>query len=70
MPRIAPNPDPLISIVAAAERTGYGRRTIERLVASGDLPAVRIRGRQRGIRVRTSDVDALLEPVPAPGRPS
>jgi excisionase family DNA binding protein len=70
MSRPAPNPDPYISIPAAAERIGYGRRTIERLIASGELPAERIRGRRRGIRVRTSDVDALLEPVPAPGRPS
>ena len=37
-------------------------RTIRRYISSGDLPAYRIGPRQ--IRVRASDVDALLVPIP------
>ena len=55
----------LLTIETAAEMLAVHPRTIRRYVASGDLPAYRIGPRQ--IRVRTSDVDALLVPIPTAG---
>ena len=52
----------LLTIETAAEMLAVHPRTIRRYVASGDLPAYRIGPRQ--IRVRASDVDALLVPIP------
>lgn len=51
----------LMSIREAAAYIGTSTRTITRLVVSGDLKAYRFG--QRLIRLRRSDLDALLVPV-------
>ena len=55
----------LLTIETAADMLAVHPRTIRRYISSGDLPAYRIGPRQ--IRVRTSDVDALLVPIPTAG---
>ena len=55
----------LLTIETAAEMLAVHPRTIRRYIAAGDLPAYRIGARH--IRVRTSDVDALLTPIPTAG---
>ena len=52
----------LLTIESAAEMLAVHPRTIRRYIAAGDLPAYRIGARQ--IRVRASDIDALLVPIP------
>ena len=56
----------LLTIEGAAEMLAVHPRTIRRYIAAGDLPAYRIGARH--IRVRTSDVDALLVPIPTAGK--
>lgn len=53
----------LISLEDAADRLAVDTRTVRRFVASGQLGAFRVGSRL--IRVRASDVDALLVPIPA-----
>lgn len=53
--------DRLMSIREAAEYVGASTKTIMRLVVSGDLRAYRFG--QRLIRLKRSDLDALLVPV-------
>lgn len=55
----------LLTIETAADMLAVHPRTIRRYIAAGDLPAYRIGTRH--IRVRTSDVDALLTPIPTAG---
>ena len=55
----------LLTIETAADMLAVHPRTIRRYISSGDLPAYRIGARQ--IRVRASDVDALLVPIPTAG---
>ena len=55
----------LLTIEGAADMLAVHPRTIRRYISSGDLPAYRIGTRH--IRVRTSDVDALLTPIPTAG---
>ena len=55
----------LLTIETAADMLAVHPRTIRRYIAAGDLPAYRIGPRQ--IRVRMSDVDALLTPIPTAG---
>ena len=54
-------PERLMSIREAAAYIGTSTRTITRLVVAGDLKAYRFG--QRLIRLRRSDLDALLVPV-------
>lgn len=56
---------PHVSIERAAEILGVVPRTVRRLIAAGELPAYRIG--KRIIRIRESDVAALLRPIPAAG---
>ena len=42
-------PDPLLDLAGAAERLNVSERTVESLVASGEIPVVRI-GTGRGVR--------------------
>lgn len=51
------------SIQRAAEFVGCNPKTIRRKISDGSLPAVRLGPRM--IRVRLSDVKALMRPVPA-----
>jgi len=55
---------PLITIEEAAELFRYSPKTVRRMIARGDLPAVRIKG-QRAIRIRAVDALALLRPIPS-----
>ena len=55
----------LLTIEGAADMLAVHPRTIRRYIAAGDLPAYRLGPRQ--IRVRMSDVDALLTPIPTAG---
>ena len=60
-----------VSIAGAAKRLGVGKSTIRCMIQDGRLPHTRLIGRvgERGtIRIKLSDVDALLapsEPVPS-----
>lgn len=47
----------------AAACLGCSTRTVRRYIADGHLPAYRIRG-GRGIRIKRTDVNAMLVPVP------
>lgn len=49
---------PLFTVDIAAAQLAVSRRTIYRLVASGDLPAVRVGER---LRFRPAEIDAYLE---------
>ena len=53
------------SLAQAATRAGMSVRTLRRRVADGSLPAYRTGPRM--IRVRTSDVDRLMRPIPSVG---
>ncbi|OIQ84050.1 helix-turn-helix domain protein [mine drainage metagenome] len=48
----------------AADYIGLTERSLRRYIADGDLPAYRLAGKKQ-IRVRRSDVEALLKPIPA-----
>lgn len=48
----------------AAEYLGVTERTIRAYIARGTLPASRIRG-SRLVRIKQSNLDALLRPIPA-----
>lgn len=50
----------------AANYLGVTPRTVRTYIASGRLPAFRVRG-SRTIRIRASDLDGLLEQVPTTG---
>ena len=50
----------------AAEQLKVTPRTVRSYIARGLLPASRIRG-SRLIRIRQSDVDAMLRPIPTSG---
>lgn len=54
--------DPLVSLGWAAEYLSVDTQTVRRLVKRGELPAYRLGG-SRTMRVRLSDVDAILRPV-------
>jgi excisionase family DNA binding protein len=51
-----------LSIPQAATYYNVHTRTIRRLIASGSLPAYRVRGTST-IRIRLEDLDALKEPI-------
>ena len=55
-------PDPLVSVRELADHWGTSTDTVEQLIRSGRLPAVRLGTKM--VRVRLSDADALLKPVP------
>lgn len=50
-----------LDLPAAVERSGYDLSTLRRHVSSGQLPAVKIKGR---IFVRVADLDLLVAPQP------
>ena len=53
------------SLTRAAARTGMSVKTLRRRVADGSLPAYRTGPRM--IRVRSSDIDRLMRPIPSVG---
>lgn len=55
------------TIAQAVERTGFADATIRDLIAEGRLPAYRLSNRPRArIRLKVTDVDALLQPYIPP----
>lgn len=58
-----PTLDNYVSLTLAAERFDLSVRTLRRYIAEGRLPAYRIAGTHT-IRVRVTDVQALLAPIP------
>lgn len=56
-------PDRFISLGLGADILGVNERTLRRMIASGELEGFRL-GRKT-IRLRESDVLALLAPIPA-----
>ena len=52
----------LVSIIVAAEILGISARTVRRLIAAGELDAVRV-GR-RTIRIKTESIDRLIDAHP------
>lgn len=56
-----PEADRLVRPLAAARRLGLSRRSLGNLIAAGQLPAVKLPGRQRIVGVRESDLSALIE---------
>jgi excisionase family DNA binding protein len=50
----------LVSLAAAAESVDVHPRTLRRLIAKGDLPAVRV---GRNIKIDLNDLEASLKPV-------
>jgi excisionase family DNA binding protein len=69
---LAPPPSPaLLTLNGACAYLGCSRRTIERLIGSGALPAVRLG--ERLTRVDVRDLDAFIasrRSTEAPGRPT
>lgn len=57
--------DRYLSMETVAERLEMSVRSVRRLVASGDLRAVRIG--KRALRIRERDVEAILRPIPTAG---
>jgi excisionase family DNA binding protein len=66
MPTASAVIDPWFNQEASAEYLGVTDRTIRNYIARGVLPASRVRG-SRLIRIRKSDLDAMLHPVPTSG---
>jgi excisionase family DNA binding protein len=54
---------PWVGLQEAAEIVGVDQRTMRRWIARGDVPAFRLN--RRPIRIRRTDLDALLKPIPA-----
>jgi excisionase family DNA binding protein len=51
-----------VSLEAAAKHVGMSKRSIERLIESGQLPAYRVAD-IRAIRVDLDDLEKLLKPI-------
>jgi excisionase family DNA binding protein len=58
-----------MSIADAAADCGLSVKTIRRRIADGTLPGYRP-PRSRAIRVKRSDVEKLMRPIPTTGRAS
>lgn len=57
-------PDAWLSQADAGDYLGVSERTIRNYIAAGILPGHRIKG-SRLVRIRLSDCDALLKPIPS-----
>ncbi len=58
--------DPWLSQKEAAEYLGLSSRHLRLLISQGKVRASRVRG-GRAVRIRQSDLDALLRPIPTVG---
>jgi excisionase family DNA binding protein len=56
-------PGAFISLATAADMLGISVHTLRRRIASGELPA--FRNGRRIIRVRVSDLQKMLHPIPS-----
>jgi excisionase family DNA binding protein len=50
----------LLTIDAVAERLGVSRRTVERKIAAGEIPALQLGGRRSPIRIDERELEAWL----------
>lgn len=55
---------PLYTLAEAAERLVMSPSMVRHLVLEGELPAVRIAGHQKMLRIRAEDLEAILLPHP------
>ncbi|EWT04645.1 hypothetical protein N864_10830 [Intrasporangium chromatireducens Q5-1] len=55
-----------LSQAEAADELGVTDRTIRNYIARGVLPAFRPRG-SRAVRIRATDLEALMQPIPTMG---
>jgi excisionase family DNA binding protein len=51
----------LISIDVAAQELGISRRTVRRLISSGELPAYKVG--PGSLRIKVADLDKVMVPV-------
>jgi excisionase family DNA binding protein len=56
----------LLTIDEAAERLGLSRRTVQRKIASGEIPAFQLGGKGTAIRIDERELERWLESEPAP----
>jgi excisionase family DNA binding protein len=56
----------MLTIDQAAEKLGISRRSVRRLISSGELRAYRVG--ERSVRVDFNDLDAVLKPVVPDGK--
>jgi excisionase family DNA binding protein len=66
MPTATAVVDPWYDQADSAEYLGVTERTIRNYIARGLLPASRVHG-SRLVRIRKSDLDAMLRPIPTAG---
>jgi excisionase family DNA binding protein len=57
----------LLTIDDAAEQLGLSKRSLRRLISSGELPAYRV-GAQ-SVRIKPADLEKALRPVIPNGKP-
>ncbi|GIG23333.1 hypothetical protein Cch01nite_40570 [Cellulomonas chitinilytica] len=57
------NPAAFVSVADVADELAVTQRFVRRLIADGELPAVKIGTRL--VRVRRADLDGILRPVAA-----
>jgi hypothetical protein len=62
-PTCAQVPDPLLKLQTAAERLDAEPRWLREQISKGRIQGFRLAG-DRQIRVRQSDIDTLLVPIP------
>jgi excisionase family DNA binding protein len=54
----------LLTVDQAAERLGLSRRTVQRKIASGEIPAFQLGGRGTAIRIDERELERWLESEP------
>jgi excisionase family DNA binding protein len=62
---MAPSPPALVTLNAAAAYMSCSRRHLERLVAAGQIPTVRL---GRAVRVAVADLDGYINDLRRDGR--
>jgi excisionase family DNA binding protein len=62
-----PSQSRLLTVTQAADELNVTERFIRKLIANGDLDAVRVGSRI--LRIRPADLEALLHPVRTPDSP-
>jgi excisionase family DNA binding protein len=63
-PRAPIKPPEFMSLAEAANWVGMSEKTLRRWISEGTLPAYRFAGRSQAIRLKVSDVEALLVRIP------
>ncbi len=63
--RSSVKPHTYVTIAEAAQQLEWNPRTVRRRISEGALPAYRLGPRH--IRIKVSDIDAMLRPIPTAG---